>query len=58
MRQTYQEEDLAQLNLSVLRQQQEIDALRQELQRLKEMMATLVQNAPGAPPVQEHPPHY
>ncbi|MFD2110636.1 SlyX family protein [Thiorhodococcus fuscus] len=58
VRLTYQEDDLSQLNLTVARQQQEIDSLRQELQRLRELIASQAQNGSSPAPAHESPPHY
>jgi len=58
VRLTYQEDDLRQLNLTVARQQQEIDSLHQELQRLRELIASQPQNGSMSAPPHEPPPHY
>jgi len=58
VRLTYQEDDLRHLNLTVARQQQEINSLRQELQRLRELIASQAQNGASPSPTHESPPHY
>ncbi len=54
---TYQEDDVKHLNRTVMRQQQELEALKQEVARLKELFSEL-----GPSPVggleDEPPPHY
>lgn len=58
VRLTYQEDDLRHLSLTVARQQQEIDSLRQELQRLRELIASQAQSGSSPAPDHESPPHY
>ena len=56
---TYQEDDVKQLNRALLRQQQELEALRQEVARLKELVAELAPPYPVATAADEPPPpHY
>jgi len=54
---TYQEDDIKQLSRQVMRQQQELEGLKREVARLKELVVELAPSQTGAadePP----PPHY
>lgn len=56
MRLTYQEDEIKQLNHAVIRQQTELDALRQAIVTLSERLATHDQTPSTLP--HEPPPHY
>jgi SlyX protein len=55
---TYQEDDIKQLNRALLRQQQEFEALRREVARLKELVAELAPSPVGTAADEPPPPHY
>ena len=57
---SFQEDSLQELNITVARQQTELDILRKELQRLQERLRELERNQPGGGEGQgaEIPPHY
>ena len=56
---SFQEDSLQELNITVARQQTELDILRKELQRLQERLRELERNQPGGEGQgTELPPHY
>lgn len=57
---SFQEDSLQELNITVARQQTELDILRKELLRLQERLLELESNQPGGAEGQatELPPHY
>jgi SlyX protein len=57
---SFQEESLQELNLTVARQQTELELLRRELLRLQERLLELERNQPGGESSGgvELPPHY
>ncbi|NEX23497.1 SlyX family protein [Thiorhodococcus mannitoliphagus] len=57
VRLTYQEDDMKALNLVVTQQQAQIDALRRDIERLRELLAQMAQARPD-PIDDERPPHY
>lgn len=58
IRLTYQEDDIKQLNRVVMRQQRELESLRRELDRLKELVAELAPVPVGTASDEPPPPHY
>ncbi|GAB0149470.1 MULTISPECIES: SlyX family protein [Marichromatium] len=62
LRLTYQEDDLKQLNAVVTRQQTEIDALREELAKVRAWISSALSarddQTGGAPSDEPPPPHY
>lgn len=57
VRLTYQEDDMKALNLVVKQQQDQIDALRRDIERLRELLAEMAQAEPASAG-DERPPHY
>jgi SlyX protein len=57
MRLTYQDDEIRNLNLAVERQRSEMDALKAQIDRLKDLVAELTPPQDG-PPQDETPPHY
>ncbi|NEV65067.1 SlyX family protein [Thiorhodococcus minor] len=57
IRLTYQEDDMKALNLVVKQQQDRIDTLERNIERLRELLAGMAQAQPD-PIVDERPPHY
>lgn len=57
MRLTYQDDEIRNLNLAVERQRSELDALKAEIDRLKNLVAALAPAQADGPP-DEAPPHY
>ncbi|MBK1721279.1 SlyX family protein [Thiocystis violacea] len=55
MRLTYQDDDIKALNQVVKQQQDQIDLLRRDIERLRELLAVMAQSDSGS---QERPPHY
>jgi len=56
---SFQEDSLQELNITVARQQTELDILRKELRRLQERLLELERNQPGGEGQgTELPPHY
>ncbi|WP_456447270.1 SlyX family protein [Thiolapillus sp.] len=57
---SFQEDSLQELNITVARQQTELDILRKELLRLQDRLLELERNQPGGGEGQgtELPPHY
>lgn len=55
---TYQEDDVKHLNRTVMRQQQELEALKQEVTRLKELFSELGFSPVGGVEDEPPPPHY
>lgn len=60
IRLSFQEDSLQELNITVARQQTELDILRKELLRLQDRLLELESNQPGneEEPLTEIPPHY
>lgn len=58
IRLTYQEEGLQQFSLTVIKQQNEIDILKQELERLTQRVRELTPSDIGSPDNEPLPPHY
>ena len=57
MRLTYQDDEIRNLNLAIDRQRSEMDALKAEVDRLKNLVAVLAP-AQAGDPQDETPPHY
>lgn len=58
IRLTYQEEGLQQFSLTVIKQQNEIDTLKQELERLTQRVRELTPSDIDSPDNEPLPPHY
>ncbi len=58
IRLTYQEEGLQQFSLTVIKQQNEIDRLKQELERLTQRVRELTPSDIDSPGNEPLPPHY
>lgn len=58
IRLTYQEEGLQQFSLTVIKQQNEIDTLKQELERLTQRVRELTPSDIDSPENEPLPPHY
>ncbi len=55
---TYQEDDVKHLNRTVMRQQQELEALKQEVARLREFFSELSSSPVSGLEDEPPPPHY
>ncbi len=58
IRLTYQEEGLQQFSLTVIKQQNDIDTLKQELERLTQRVRELTPSDIDSPDNEPLPPHY
>lgn len=58
IRLTYQEESLQQFSITVMKQQNEIDILKQELERLTQRVRELTPSDVGRADEEPPPPHY
>jgi len=58
IRLTYQEESLQQFSITVMKQQNEIDSLKQELERLTQRVRELTPSDIDSPDNEPLPPHY
>ena len=58
IRLTYQEESLQQFSITVIKQQNEIDILKQELERLTRRVRELTPEDLGSADEEPPPPHY
>lgn len=58
IRLTYQEESLQQFSITVIKQQNEIDILKQELERLTQRVRELTPSDIGSAENEPPPPHY
>ena len=58
IRLTYQEEGLQQFSITVIKQQNEIDMLKQELERLTQRVRELTPSDIDSPENEPLPPHY
>lgn len=58
IRLTYQEESLQQFSITVIKQQNEIDSLKQELERLTQRVRELTPSDIDNPDNEPLPPHY
>ena len=58
VRLTYQEESLQQFGITVIKQQNEIDILKQELERLTQRVRELTPEDIGSADEEPLPPHY